>query len=218
MFVHQFIPKASTSDTVCYFNLYKLKVTGQGPPQPWRCTINTILTWVTWQFDDKWKCLLTQKPLKNIADSFAVDLGRQEGLKKQRLYFTFGQFWQQPGNKQTTFLSPNRTQTLKRESSLFFCWLLPRWLRGYSPRQLVRHLWDVPQCRNRPGESGPAKWWVHMSVIAHTHTPAHQHTQRSSLIFTYPSDRYKGEISRDTSLWSLPSSGSAPWAGCIHAF
>lgn len=111
MFVHQFIPKASTSDTVCYFNLYKLKVTGQGPPQPWRCTINTILTWVTWQFDDKWKCLLTQKPLKNIADSFAVDLGRQEGLKKQRLYFTFGQFWQQPGNKQTTCLSPNRTQT-----------------------------------------------------------------------------------------------------------
>lgn len=109
-------------------------------------------------------------------------------------------------------------ETLKRESSLFFCWLLPRWLRGYSPRQLVRHLWDVPQCRNRPGESGPAKWWVHMSVITHTHTPAHQHTQRSSLIFTYPSDRYKGEISRDTSLWSLPSSGSAPWAGCIHAF
>lgn len=72
-------------------------------------------------------------------------------------------------------------ETLKRESSLFFCWLLPRWLRGYSPRQLVRHLWDVPQCRNRPGESGPAKWWVHMSVIAHTHTHLHINTHRDLL-------------------------------------
>lgn len=110
-------------------------------------------------------------------------------------------------------------ERLKRESSLLFCWLLPRWLCGYSPRQLVRHLWDVPQCRNRPGESGPAKWWVHMSVIAHTHTHLHINTHRDlSLILTHPSDRYKGEISRDTSLWSLPSSGSVPCAGCIHAY
>ncbi len=67
----------------------------------WCCSINTISTWLMGWFNNKWNWCLTQEPLKNVADSSAVDLWREKGLKKHRRRFVLGQLRQQPGHTQT---------------------------------------------------------------------------------------------------------------------
>ena len=62
----------------------------------WSPNINKISTWVMGWFNEDWNWSLTQEPLKNVADSSAVDLWRQERLKKHRCLFTSGQLLQQP--------------------------------------------------------------------------------------------------------------------------